>query len=151
MTRIARGSLSAGRLRRSRALPREKPEQHSLRVVGDPDCVLAGGETVDVDANPRPPRKRDRPPSDDDSRLRSPALERGDIRKLPNPGDGRSYFLVLTPRGQRIADRGWPPVLAAYERIARHLERPPAEHLAAMKELRAAVKLALAENDSAER
>ena len=63
-------------------------------------------------------------------------VERGDVRKTPNPADGRSYLLVLTPKGQRVADRGWPAVVAAYDRIARHLERPPAEHLAAAHELR---------------
>lgn len=72
-------------------------------------------------------------------------VQRGDLRRVPNPSDGRSYFLVLTPNGQRIASRGWPAVLAAYARIARHLERPAAEHLTAARELRKAVKQALAD------
>ena len=63
-------------------------------------------------------------------------VARGDVRKTPNPADGRSYFLVLTPKGQRVADRGWPAVVAAHERLARHLERPPAEYLATAHELR---------------
>jgi len=75
-------------------------------------------------------------------------VQRGDVRRVPNPSDGRSYFLVLTPSGQRIATRGWPAVLAAYARIARHLERPVTEHLAAARELREAVKRALAETDA---
>lgn len=72
-------------------------------------------------------------------------VQRGDLRRVPNPSDGRSYFLVLTPKGQRVASRGWPAVLAAYGRIARHLERPAAEHLTAARELREAVKQALAD------
>jgi DNA-binding MarR family transcriptional regulator len=72
-------------------------------------------------------------------------VERGDVRKAPNPDDGRSYHLVLTARGQRLADRGWPAVLAAFERVSRYLDRPPAEHLAASRDLRRAVKQALAE------
>jgi DNA-binding MarR family transcriptional regulator len=71
--------------------------------------------------------------------------ERGDVRKIPNPKDGRSYHLVLTPKGQNLADRGWPAVLAAYNRVARYLERPPGEHLIASRELRTAVKQALTE------
>jgi DNA-binding MarR family transcriptional regulator len=71
--------------------------------------------------------------------------ERGDVRKRANPADGRSYHLVLTAKGQRVADRGWPAVLAAFERLTRHLERPVSEHLEAMSELREAVKRALAE------
>ena len=78
-------------------------------------------------------------------------VERGDVRRTPNPADGRSYFLVLTPKGQRLIDSGWPAVVAAYERVARQLERPAAEHLAPMRDLRRAVKLALAEAPSASR
>ena len=75
-------------------------------------------------------------------------VERGDVRRIPNPADGRSYHLVLTPKGQRVANRGWPAVLAAYARLARHLERPAAEHLAASRELREALKRALADPEA---
>lgn len=71
---------------------------------------------------------------------------RGDLRKMPNPADGRSYLLVLTPEGQEIADRGWDAVVAAFDRIAQYLERPPAEHLATARELRAAARAALSES-----
>jgi DNA-binding MarR family transcriptional regulator len=72
----------------------------------------------------------------------------GDVRKIPHPDDGRSYQLVLTAKGRGIADRGWPAVVAAFERVDRHLARSAGEHLATMRELRAAVRLALAESDS---
>lgn len=72
----------------------------------------------------------------------------GDARKVPNPADGRSYHLVLTANGRRVAERGWPAVVASFDRVERHLERSAGEHLAAMRELREAVRLALAETDA---
>jgi DNA-binding MarR family transcriptional regulator len=72
-------------------------------------------------------------------------VDRGDVRKVANPHDGRSYHLVLTAQGRRLSDRGWLAVLAAFRRLAPHLERPASEHLASTRELRAALKLALAE------
>jgi DNA-binding MarR family transcriptional regulator len=74
-------------------------------------------------------------------------VERGDVSKRANPADGRSYYLVLTPKGQRLADRGWPAVVAAFERLAGHLERPPGEHLLAARDVRRALKRALAEKE----
>ncbi len=71
-------------------------------------------------------------------------VDRGDVRKTPNPADGRSYHLVLTRSGQKAADQGWPAVVAAFERMTPYLDRPAAEHLAATRELRLAVKHALA-------
>jgi len=73
-------------------------------------------------------------------------VERGDVHRIPNPSDGRSHYVVLTSTGQKRADRGWPAVVAAYERVERHLERPAVEHLAAARELRTAVRLALDES-----
>jgi MarR family transcriptional regulator, 2-MHQ and catechol-resistance regulon repressor len=71
-------------------------------------------------------------------------VERGDVRKIPNPHDGRSYHLVLTRKGMSVANRGWPAVVAAFGRVERHLDRPASDHLAAMRELRRAVQRALA-------
>ena len=73
-------------------------------------------------------------------------VERGDVRKVANPADGRSYHLVVTAQGQRVAERGWPAVIAAFKRLEPHLERPAAEHLASVEELRRALKLAVAES-----
>ena len=70
-------------------------------------------------------------------------VERGDVRKAPNPADGRSYHLVLTAKGRRLADRGWPAVKAAYARVAPHLDRDPEEYLALTRELREALRDAL--------
>ena len=70
-------------------------------------------------------------------------VERGDVRKAPNPADGRSYHLVLTAQGRRLADRGWPAVKAAYARMAPHLERDAGEYLVLTRELREALRGAL--------
>jgi DNA-binding MarR family transcriptional regulator len=76
-------------------------------------------------------------------------VERDDLRKVPNPNDGRSYHLVLTRKGQMLSNRGWAAVVAAFERVEQHLERPAGDHLASTRELRAAVKQALAEREAA--
>ena len=70
-------------------------------------------------------------------------VERGDVRKQPNPSDGRSYHLVLSPQGRRLMERGWPAVAVAFTRLATHLERPPSEYVASTRALRAALKAAL--------
>jgi len=77
-------------------------------------------------------------------------IARGDVRKRPNPADGRSYLLVLTPKGQRVADRGWSAVVAAHGRIARNLEHPLAGYLPAARQLRRAVQSALADDRPAD-
>ena len=44
--------------------------------------------------------------------------------------------------------QGWPAVVAAFERVERHLQGPARVHLSAMRELREAVRLALAESQA---
>ena len=78
-------------------------------------------------------------------------VERGDVRKVANPADGRSYHLVLTAKGKRLADRGWPAVVAAFTRLAPHLGRPAAAHLASVRELRRALRIALAQPERHDR
>jgi len=67
---------------------------------------------------------------------------RGLVGKKPNPADGRSYHLVLTAQGQRLMDRGWPAVVAAYERLQPQLDDPD-RYLETVRELREALKTAL--------
>jgi DNA-binding MarR family transcriptional regulator len=69
--------------------------------------------------------------------------ERGDVRKVRNPSDGRSYHLVLSAKGQRLMDRGWPAVKAAFARLAPELDRPPGEYVDTLRSLRAALKRAV--------
>ena len=75
-------------------------------------------------------------------------VQRGVVCRRPNPADGRSYYLVLTPQGPttcrpRLAGRGCGAY--AYRPPSRAVRR--AEHLAAARELREAVKSALAETE----
>jgi len=44
-------------------------------------------------------------------------IERGHLREVPNPKDGRSRLLELTPEGQAIFDRGKPAFHRALARI----------------------------------
>jgi DNA-binding MarR family transcriptional regulator len=72
-------------------------------------------------------------------------VERGDVRKAPNPADGRSYLLELTAQGRRLSERGRPCLEQAYARLEPHLVRPPREYIDRAVELRAALRAALAE------
>lgn len=44
-------------------------------------------------------------------------IERGHVREVPNPRDGRSTLLELTAAGQRIFDRGQPAFARALQRL----------------------------------
>jgi DNA-binding MarR family transcriptional regulator len=66
------------------------------------------------------------------------------VRRVPNPADGRSYHLVLTPKGRRVMDRGWPPLVNAFLRLRPHLARPAQDYVAVVRELRGALKDAVA-------
>ena len=59
---------------------------------------------------------------------------------MANPADGRSYHLVLTPKGRQLMDRGWPAVVKAFLRLEPHLVRPAEEYVELVRELRAALK-----------
>jgi DNA-binding MarR family transcriptional regulator len=45
-------------------------------------------------------------------------IERGHVREDPNPRDGRSTLLTLTPEGQEIFDRGIP----VFQRVLREID-----------------------------
>jgi DNA-binding MarR family transcriptional regulator len=62
--------------------------------------------------------------------------ERGDIVRRPNPSDGRSYLVKLTPRGRRLVDRGAPIVGDVFRRVEPHLPRPSDEYVQRARELR---------------
>jgi DNA-binding MarR family transcriptional regulator len=69
------------------------------------------------------------------------------VRRVPNPADGRSYHLVLTPKGRRVMDRGWPAVIKAFLRLQPYLARPAKEYVAVVRELRGALKDAVASSE----
>jgi DNA-binding MarR family transcriptional regulator len=41
-------------------------------------------------------------------------VDRGFVRRIPNPDDGRSYLLVITPKGSRITAEAGDALLEAY-------------------------------------
>jgi DNA-binding MarR family transcriptional regulator len=71
-------------------------------------------------------------------------VDRGDVRKVPNPEDGRSYLLELTAQGRRLADSGRPALERALGRLEPFLKRPAAEYVESTVELRLALRQALA-------
>jgi DNA-binding MarR family transcriptional regulator len=68
-------------------------------------------------------------------------IERGHVREEPNPRDGRSTLLVLTPAGQRIFDRGLP----AFQRVLHRLDDALDGRLDELEEGVWTVRLALQE------
>ena len=67
----------------------------------------------------------------------------GFARRMPNPSDGRSYLVELTPRGERVAREVEPALLAAYRALERHLDRPLSEYQEAFSAVALALERAL--------
>jgi DNA-binding MarR family transcriptional regulator len=72
-------------------------------------------------------------------------IERGHARRVPNPRDGRSALIELTPQGRRVVERARPAFDRVLDRIERHLELERTEVQAAISKLGEAVDAALAE------
>lgn len=70
-------------------------------------------------------------------------VDRKLVRRLPNPGDGRSYLLALTPQGERVLRRADPALLVAYLALERQLRQPLDEVERQLDELNAALAAAL--------
>jgi DNA-binding MarR family transcriptional regulator len=67
---------------------------------------------------------------------------RGDIRRTPNPSDGRSYLIVLTAAGMRTVDRGRPAIDDAFRKLEPYLPRDAEEYARYATELREALQRA---------
>jgi DNA-binding MarR family transcriptional regulator len=67
-------------------------------------------------------------------------VDRGLVRRVPNPADGRSYLLVPTRRGTAVAAAAGEALLDAYLELERRLPRPLAEVEAELDELNAALQ-----------
>jgi DNA-binding MarR family transcriptional regulator len=76
-------------------------------------------------------------------------VDRGLVRRTPNPDDGRSYFVELTDKGEVLARAADPALLTAYLSIERRLPRPRDEYRQRFAELDAAITATLAELDGA--
>ena len=72
-------------------------------------------------------------------------IGRGHARRTPNPRDGRSALIELTPEGRLVLERARPAFARVLDRIERHLGLPPADIHAAVSKLGEAVSAALAE------
>ena len=70
-------------------------------------------------------------------------VDRGLVRRDRNDADGRSYLLVLTPRGNRVVERASDALLEAYLAVERQLPRPREEYEYIFDEVTAALKASL--------
>jgi DNA-binding MarR family transcriptional regulator len=62
-------------------------------------------------------------------------VDRGLVRRTPNPTDGRSYLIELTDKGELLARAADPALLEAYLALERRLPRASAEYEARLEEL----------------
>jgi DNA-binding MarR family transcriptional regulator len=67
-------------------------------------------------------------------------IERGHVEERPNPHDGRSTLLVLTPAGQKIFDRGKPVFHEVLRALDRALGGTLHEHEDAVRRVRVAAQ-----------
>jgi DNA-binding MarR family transcriptional regulator len=67
-------------------------------------------------------------------------IARGHVVEQPNPRDGRSTLLVLTPAGQEIFDRGLPAFLRVLARLDEALGGTLQEHEDAVRRVRLALQ-----------
>jgi DNA-binding MarR family transcriptional regulator len=62
------------------------------------------------------------------------------VGRVPNPRDGRSYMLTLTPEGRRVKDESGRALGIALQRLAAHLEGDVDELTGALGRLREAAE-----------
>ena len=67
-------------------------------------------------------------------------VDRGLAERRPNPDDGRSYLLVLTPCGEATAAAAGAALADAYTELERRLPRPRAEYERMLEELNGAMQ-----------
>jgi DNA-binding MarR family transcriptional regulator len=72
-------------------------------------------------------------------------VDRGLVRRTPNPEDGRSYLVEVTEQGEVLARAADPLLLEAYEALERRLQRPRVDYEAGLDELATAMAGALEE------
>jgi DNA-binding MarR family transcriptional regulator len=70
-------------------------------------------------------------------------VDRGLVRRIPNPDDARSYLLELTPAGLAMTKAADPALLDAYLAVESRLPRPLAEYERMTDELIFALEEAL--------
>jgi DNA-binding MarR family transcriptional regulator len=75
-------------------------------------------------------------------------VDRGLIRRSPNPKDGRSYLIEPTDKGELLARAADPALLVAYQALERRLPRPSSEYEQRLRELDVALAATLEELDA---
>ena len=68
------------------------------------------------------------------------SIEKGHVEERPNPTDGRSTLISLTPEGQAIFDRGLPLFKKVLNAIAEALDGDLYDHEDAVRRVRIAVQ-----------
>ena len=76
-------------------------------------------------------------------------VDRRLVRRRGNPHDGRSYVLVMTPKGQAVTEAAGDALLDAYVELERRLPRRLAEYEHALDELNDALQGVLGEEPEA--
>jgi DNA-binding MarR family transcriptional regulator len=72
-------------------------------------------------------------------------VDRDLVRRVPNPADGRSYLLELTPRGDVLVRAAGEPLEQPYALLEERLPRPLGEYQQLLDELTTAAEGVLAE------
>ena len=72
-------------------------------------------------------------------------VDRDLVRRMPNPADGRSYLVELTPRGDVLIRAAGEPLERPYTLLEERLPRPLDEYQQVLDELTAAAEAVLAE------
>jgi DNA-binding MarR family transcriptional regulator len=75
--------------------------------------------------------------------------ERGHLRRVPNPQDGRSVLLRLTPKGRRVLDDALQGFAVAIAKFRRELEVDEPELLRHMEAMSVALDRAIAGDQNA--
>jgi len=75
--------------------------------------------------------------------------ERGHLRRVRNPDDGRSVLLKLTPKGRRVLDDALTGFVTAISRFRRELEVDEAELLRHLEAMSGALERAIASTEHA--
>ena len=74
-------------------------------------------------------------------------VRKGQVRRIANPSDRRSYLLELTARGKATNTRNAARFAAAIKRVRTHLDADEEETLAALRALEEALRRAIEEAD----
>jgi DNA-binding MarR family transcriptional regulator len=72
-------------------------------------------------------------------------VDRGLVRRTPNPSDGRSYLIELTAKGEVLVRAADPALLEAYLALERRLPRASSEYQTRLDELDSALTQMLGE------